>query len=249
MIKFFRHIRRSLINQNKMGKYLKYAIGEILLIVLGILLALYLNNLNGKNQLKKDEIKVLLEIKSNLNSSIASFNRTINTEIDYLNQNIKILDYITNNKPYSSDLDHAFGVYFWTLSSNPVTGGYEYLKSRGIELVQNDSLRKNISFMFENEFSIIKNENELWANNLQQNITYPYHVNHFIKYFPKNTDSLGVEYAKPFDYLDLVKDKIFESINTEIISNRRWNIKSLEELVIRMNVLINQIDEELKRLQ
>jgi hypothetical protein len=235
--------------QNKTGKYLKYAIGEIILIVFSILVALYLNNLNTKSQQKKEEVKVLNEIKSNLYSSILSFERTINTETDYLNQNKKILEYIDNNKPYSNELDHAFGVYFWTLSSNPITVGYEYLKSRGIELITNDSLRNNISFMFENEFAIIKNENELWANNLQQNITYPYHVNHFIKYFPNETDSLGIEYAKPFDYDVLITDKTFNSINTEIISNRRWNIKSISDLIIRINDLIQQIDNELIRLK
>lgn len=157
-------------NQNKTIRYFKYAVGEIVLIVLGILLALYLNNVNGKFQQKKEEIKVLNEIKSNLQSSIVSFQRTIETESEYLKQNKKILDYMDQDKEYSTELDHAFGIYFWTLSSNPVTVGYEYLKSRGIELITNDNLRNKISFMFENEFAIIKNENELWANNLQQNI-------------------------------------------------------------------------------
>ena len=46
MIKFFRHIRRSLIQKNQMGKYFKYAIGEILLVVIGILIALQINNWN-----------------------------------------------------------------------------------------------------------------------------------------------------------------------------------------------------------
>ena len=46
MIKFFRHIRQTLINDNKMGKYFKYAIGEILLVVIGILIALQINNWN-----------------------------------------------------------------------------------------------------------------------------------------------------------------------------------------------------------
>ena len=53
MIKFFRHIRRSLINQNKMGKYFKYAIGEIILVVIGILIALQINNWN-QNRLNED---------------------------------------------------------------------------------------------------------------------------------------------------------------------------------------------------
>ena len=46
MIKFFRTIRKDLMEKNKTGKYLKYAVGEIILVVIGILIALQLNNLN-----------------------------------------------------------------------------------------------------------------------------------------------------------------------------------------------------------
>ena len=46
MIKFFRHIRQQLLGEGKTGKYLKYAIGEIFLVVIGILLALQINNWN-----------------------------------------------------------------------------------------------------------------------------------------------------------------------------------------------------------
>jgi len=46
MIKFFRHIRKSLLMENKISTYLKYAIGEIVLVVIGILIALQINNWN-----------------------------------------------------------------------------------------------------------------------------------------------------------------------------------------------------------
>jgi len=59
MIKFFRHIRKNLLNQGKTTKYLFYATGEILLVVIGILLALGINNWNSQLQLKKSN-KVFL---------------------------------------------------------------------------------------------------------------------------------------------------------------------------------------------
>ncbi|WP_282135714.1 DUF6090 family protein [Seonamhaeicola maritimus] len=60
MLKFFRHIRQRLINQGKFKNYLLYAVGEIILVVIGILIALQVNNWNQDRTLKKQE-KVLLE--------------------------------------------------------------------------------------------------------------------------------------------------------------------------------------------
>ena len=60
MIKFFRHIRQNLIMENKTRKYLKYAVGEIVLVVIGILIALQVNNWNEKRK-ENAEFKVTLE--------------------------------------------------------------------------------------------------------------------------------------------------------------------------------------------
>ena len=66
MIKFFRHIRQSMINQNRTKKYLLYAIGEIILVVIGILIALQINNWNEDQKSRKDERYVLTEVLKNL---------------------------------------------------------------------------------------------------------------------------------------------------------------------------------------
>ena len=60
MIKFFRHIRQNLIMENKTRKYLKYAVGEIVLVVIGILIALQVNNWNEN---RKTEIKIKKWVK------------------------------------------------------------------------------------------------------------------------------------------------------------------------------------------
>ena len=66
MIKFFRNIRKDLMEKNKTSKYLKYAIGEIVLVVIGILIALQINNWN-QDRIEHKETKVLL---SNLSLDI-----------------------------------------------------------------------------------------------------------------------------------------------------------------------------------
>jgi hypothetical protein len=62
MIKFFRKIRQNLLMENKTGKYFKYAIGEIILVVIGILIALQINNWNEnrKKETLKNEYKIAL---------------------------------------------------------------------------------------------------------------------------------------------------------------------------------------------
>jgi hypothetical protein len=245
MLRFFRQLRERLLIENKFSRYLLYAVGEVFLIVVGILLALYLDNLNDEKRARSVEIKLLQELKSNLGSNLRILDRSLSTELEYLSYNETILEYLDNKKPYDEALERAFGVYFWTISTNPVKGGYDFLKSKGVDLISNDSLRKNISFIFENEFSILKNENEVWSNNLQQNISYPYHVKHFRRYYSA-INGTEVEIAKPFDYNALLEDDEFKSINTEIISNRKWNINTLEELIGEMETLILQIDAELQ---
>ena len=72
MIKFFRKIRYDLMEKNKTGKYLKYAVGEIVLVVIGILIALQINNWNENQQLTKVETStlkaLLVEFEANRNS-------------------------------------------------------------------------------------------------------------------------------------------------------------------------------------
>ena len=66
MIKFFRHIRRSLIQENKMGKYFKYAIGEIILVVLGILIALQINNWNENKKIENEITQTISDLENDL---------------------------------------------------------------------------------------------------------------------------------------------------------------------------------------
>ena len=80
MFRLLRHLRQRLLAENRVSKYLVYALGEILLIVVGILIALYLDTLNSQKQTREVETQLLYELKSNLVSNIAILERTLMTD-------------------------------------------------------------------------------------------------------------------------------------------------------------------------
>ena len=85
MIKFFRKIRYDLMEKNKTGKYLKYAVGEIILVVIGILIALSINNWNEGRKDRIIEKSILLELGDNLERNIALID-IANAEIIEINK-------------------------------------------------------------------------------------------------------------------------------------------------------------------
>ena len=81
MIKIFRKIRQALLVENKFRKYILYAIGEIILVIIGILIALQINNWNEQNKKTRTEIIYLREIRKSL-------------EVDLENEIILLIKYL-----------------------------------------------------------------------------------------------------------------------------------------------------------
>jgi hypothetical protein len=75
MIKFFRKIRQNMIKENKISKYMLYAIGEIILVVIGILIALSINNWNTNKAIEKGAYNQLLEVQKETLNNILSFDK------------------------------------------------------------------------------------------------------------------------------------------------------------------------------
>ncbi len=78
MIKFFRHIRKNLLMENKTSKYFKYAIGEIVLVVIGILIALQINNWNEQRKQNTAEKEFIQGIKNDLIQDKQFINMVLN---------------------------------------------------------------------------------------------------------------------------------------------------------------------------
>lgn len=103
MIKFFRKIRQQLLTENKFSKYLLYAIGEIVLVVIGILLAL---NINNRNQQQINDAKITSILKEIQQDLMSDVERSKQIYDRFIKEN-SIADSIINNK--STRNNYKFG--------------------------------------------------------------------------------------------------------------------------------------------
>ncbi|MAP55213.1 DUF6090 family protein [Altibacter sp.] len=169
MIKFFRHIRQRLVNENRFSKYLLYAIGEIILVVIGILIALSINNWNeekNEHRIEKDYMQNLLEdLRDDLDiyKKFQKRNSEIYTLVDSIVPGLKA----DNRTQRVSELS------YWTrmltikwMIIHPVERTFEQMKSSGhLRLVKNKDVANGISNYYNSlkDFDGYNEAGMLWA--------------------------------------------------------------------------------------
>jgi uncharacterized protein with PQ loop repeat len=239
MIKFFRKIRQKMLKENKLSQYLIYAIGEIILVVIGILIALQINNWNEGNKTKKEEVKILNEIKIALNNDL----KFIDINLRGHDQTIRDLEIIKEQllleKPTNDSLNHLYGSLLFTNSVDITTGPFETLKSRGLGLISNDKLRNEILFYYEQpvKYAIDK---EMF---LPKNFTIEYCTKLFNTVAWMSVS--GKNQIIPNDFESLKKDKVFLNLlNTKIAEIGFQNI-TLHSSREKVQELIKLIDGEI----
>ena len=149
MINFFRKIRHNLVEQNKTGKYLKYGIGEIVLVVIGILIALQINNWNEGRKSEALEKSVLTDLRNELNANISRLDSIINERENVLAAGRLVLEQSGPDASWDSEVN------FDSLLFKIVVSGWKFFPESGVvtdilntgklNVIQNDSLRYMIS--------------------------------------------------------------------------------------------------------
>ncbi len=152
MLRFFRQIRKTLMVQNKIRSYFLYAIGEIALVMIGILLALQINNWN---ELRKEQAREISYL-NRLHENITFDNQRINQNIEFYGSVLKkgelALEF-ANDDDVSNFSDWEILVAFFHASQIgpmiPTSTTYDELKSAGeLSLIRNSELRDRLSFYF-----------------------------------------------------------------------------------------------------
>ncbi len=157
MIKFFRHIRKDLIEKSNTGKYLKYAIGEILLVVIGILIALSINNWNDTRKDRHTEKEVYKTLIRSLESDLKDVRaKSITIDSAIVGQKIFITESLEDVK--SRLTDKEFFTLLWSVGSTskffvPNISLYTKIsQNQQIELIQSEELQRKITDLYEVQY-------------------------------------------------------------------------------------------------
>jgi len=183
MIKFFRNIRRNLMEAGKTGKYLKYAIGEIVLVVIGILIALQINNWNEQRKLDLKEKSLLAAIDEEFLKNKLQLDLTIAEHNLALNSCKKLIDlFPLDIKKINLD---SISLYLYNSRSaptfNPSQGSINaIINTSSFDIIHNDTLR-DLLISWPDLVSDYQ-EIEIGARSSLNNLIQPY----FAKYFDYN---------------------------------------------------------------
>jgi len=243
MIKFFRRIRRQLLSENKFGKYLTYAIGEIILVVIGILIALQVNNLN---EVRKSNLE-LDKINHNLIQEFEANQQALNTAIGGLEWTktggLEILSMIGKSETelMNTNIDSLIETSLFWPTWKPTNFVLNELKSTGkLSLLENSKI-KELLFEYERQSEYVNDWNRRMEKSSQDIINYIKNnaslrnINHNRIYIKKSD--------LDFNNVSLFSDIRFENQIDEKVLFSQFLGNVYEET----DNLINQILEETKK--
>jgi hypothetical protein len=256
MLTFMRKIRKSLINSGAVRKYVLYAIGEIALVVIGILIALQINNWNEANKLLAKEIKVYQEIHSELGETLEDVIDDKGDWEDIFNATVKIRDMMVQNNFQEDSLMRYISKTFDLEQSNPKTSAFESLKSLGLDILSNDTLRQKITTLYQLTIPLlVKSDAAVEAAKIREKI-YPLwepylQVNRREIQTLLELNELAYNRGKYLVFKNsesILKD---EALLLTLQNSLNWRfrvIRQHEWVVNRIESVMSDIEAELKRL-
>jgi hypothetical protein len=245
MFKFFRQIRYNLLKDRKTGKYLKYAIGEIVLVVIGILIALSINNWNEDRKERISEQKIINRLITEFNGASFELTGDINArkQILKISENLTQMHLATDDYSFSEDsldiiLNQLMRARFYTPSHPTLID----LQSSGrFELLSSDSLKLYLINYIQAKDRLLTIEGD--ESNFADNVMTPFISNrlNLTKAYQANTLAQKEQAEK---LKNIIKDDSMGSILYQRISvtNQALFYSDLLETII------SDVLTELKRI-
>ena len=247
MIKFFRKIRQRLVSENKFSKYLIYAIGEIVLVVVGILIALQINNWNENQKINDTVQNYYNQLLQDLNKDKVYIEKTISfLDSSMTNYNT----YLDSYKVPDMSLEQAITFQ----SSMDYLSKSIIFNTNTIQTLENTGDIKLLPFEIKNQLSKLKRNQDMiiYISNSNADTTVKTLELLAIEVGSFTLSSRLSNQPRIAKAIDLGKnyDKIFMIFEAAAISKylqEQKDMKALKKLLIDENTLINLISDEMKK--
>ncbi|WP_298762031.1 DUF6090 family protein [uncultured Psychroserpens sp.] len=212
MIKFFRKIRQNLLSEGKTGKYFKYAIGEIILVVIGILIALSINNWNEQNKTDRIENAFLKRLIVDLKKDKVYLESIHSRRESQIRAAKKIIDFSIEPKLDSIiyQLPNMLAISSWKETTSNQNTFFELISSGNLNIIKNDSIKDKL-LRLDRSYNALINEDKV--------IKEPYVSN----LWP------AVDLINPYNYLVLDPN-----LNQEFRINERLEPNQIENMIIEL---------------
>jgi hypothetical protein len=234
--------------KNKTGTYLSYAIGEIVLVVIGILIALQINNTNEDHKARIYEKKMLTEIKNALAKDVAFFkNHLIGNRLQRTqNACLFFENYLISGAINRDSINYHFYGLTTGLQVTYNRGPFEALKSTGIDRVSNDSLRNMIIDLYEFELPRGTRLIDIYMNDYMSNSkTHEAELRDDLRVEIKN-GKVTYLYNRMKD-VDLKTNPSFLALLSWGSSGSKSVISIFNSILPEMEALIMALDDELNK--
>ncbi|WGK63949.1 DUF6090 family protein [Croceiramulus getboli] len=245
MIQFFRKIRQRLLVENKFSKYLLYAIGEIVLVVIGILIALQINTWNEQRKNRIEEIAILQSLRDNLKLSQKQSESLVAQERNSREVMLQVLGLQAETSPTFKDTlsDKLFKDAFWNVESDiPVINAYTDLKNTNkLGVIQNQKIKERFTGL-EVNLNELKGmlEDRLNVQQIRIDAIAEHEIN-FVPLIQSSIPSISMAREQPNDYAQIlinprIRNLLGMKLNlTQDVLNYRVNldqeIKALLQLI------------------
>lgn len=253
MIALFRNIRKKLAAQNKAAAYLRYAIGEILLVVIGILIALQVNNWNEGRKDRIQERKFLIRLEAELATDIENITNSINANKHRM-QRAEFLMASINHPQIAEDSATYFiqSIEYAGYTNNPIVSDntFEEIKSSGkLSLIRNEKLRSALQEYYSwtserGQYSFILQDNQLNYLHMRQGILLPEQQISMGSFRP--TEHYSQEEAKQV-YERMMKKPGFLEFLPFVIQSQVRTGESFEDIKQEAIDLKTLIDKEIQK--
>jgi hypothetical protein len=241
MIKFFRKIRQNLLLEGKTGKYLKYAIGEIVLVMIGILLALQVSHWNNQSAERKLEKRYLSELILDLQTDSIVISKIKKYSDRQALSKKKLTKYFEGKQIIEDSLMSYFGDQWHNAAKfNPITTTLDEMKSTGnIGVIENTSIRRKILETYNYYSTHINNNEDRYL--IQQNA-----LANLIQFNIPNIFSDFLENSEPLDIKTLLDD--FRVKNSFLGNGVLDFNRAINRVQSKNSELLRALREESKRL-